>query len=670
MRRKLTVLLLCFCVLISKSFSQKNPPVKFGKVSPDDFKQTVYSIDSNANAVVIADVGSSEIVGNSKGWFSLEFKHYRRVHILNKNGYDAANVEIELYASGEDEEQLNNLKAVTYNLENGKVIETKLEKSNVFKDKLNKNLVVKKFTFPNVKAGSIIEYDYTVQSDYLSNLQPWAFQEEGSPVLWSEYNLRLPEFFGYVFLTQGYRTYDINDKTDNRSNFKVRDSRSADATETFSFDANVTDYRWVMKNVTALKEESFTSTVQNHVAKIEFQLSDLRYPLTPQNVMGSWTKLSSDLLHSDYFGNGLDKNNGWLSDIVNPLVAGTKDNLEKARRIYAYVRDNFTCTSHNALYLDQSLKNILKARNGTVAEINLLLIAMMKYANLDADPIMLSTKSHGYTYAIYPIRSKFNYVICGLSLNGRMYYLDASEPRLGFGRLGYQCYNGHARIVNPEATPVEFTADSLLERKVTSMFFINDDKGHISGSAQETKGYYESYRLRNTIKEKGKENLASDIKKSFSGETEISDLTVDSLERLEDPITVKYNIEIKPEQEDILYINPMFGEGYKENPFKSAERFYPVEMPYTLDDTYILQFETPKGYVVDELPKQLVLKLNEQGDGTFEYRISESNGTISLRSRLRISRSFFLPEEYDMLREFFNLVVKKHSEQIVFKKKK
>jgi hypothetical protein len=92
-------------------------------------------------------------------------------------------------------------------------------------------------------------------------------------------------------------------------------------------------------------------------------------------------------------------------------------------------------------------------------------------------------------------------------------------------------------------------------------------------------------------------------------------------------------------------------------------------MPYTIDNTHILQLEVPKGYVVDELPKQLVLKLNEQGDGTFEYRITESNGTISLRSRLRLNRSFFLPEEYDMLREFFNLVVKKHSEQIVFKKK-
>ena len=117
-------------------------------------------------------------------------------------------------------------------------------------------------------------------------------------------------------------------------------------------------------------------------------------------------------------------------------------------------------------------------------------------------------------------------------------------------------------------------------------------------------------------------------------------------------------------------MNPMFGEGYKDNPFKSAERFYPVEMPYAIDETYSLQMEVPTGYEVDELPKSLVVKLDEQDDGIFEYRISQSGRQISLRSRVRFNRAYYLPEEYEMLREFFSLIVKKQNEQIVFKKKK
>jgi len=128
MRKKILIPVIIFTFLTSSLFCQDKSNVKFGKISPEDFAKKVYSIDSNANAVVIAEIGSTQFVGNNKGWFSLEFRHFRRVHLLNKNGYDEANVEIELVKDGDREEELDKLKAYTYNLENGKVVETKLEK--------------------------------------------------------------------------------------------------------------------------------------------------------------------------------------------------------------------------------------------------------------------------------------------------------------------------------------------------------------------------------------------------------------------------------------------------------------------------------------------------------------------------------------------------------------
>jgi hypothetical protein len=670
MKREWLLFLFCLCIFNLQNFAQEKAPVKFGKVSPEDFKTRVYSIDSNASAVVIADVGSTEIVGNSKGGFSLEFQHYKRTHILNKNGYDIANVSISIYTKGDAEEELVNLKAVTYNLENGRVVESKLEtKSAIFKDKIDKNHFVKKFTFPNIKEGSIIEYQYTLNSDFIFNLQPWEFQG-GYPRLWSEYNVSIPEFYYYVTLSQGYQPFYIKDQKSRSSNFSVSESRGTTATEHYNFTAGITDYRWVMKNVPALKEESFTSTIDNHIAKIEFQLAEIRYPLPQQNIMGTWTQACGDLLKDENFGYSLGRDNSWLNDVMSVAIHGASGDMDKAKNIYAYVRDNMTCTDYDRRSLDQPLRNVLKNRNGNDAEINLLLIAMLRKAGLNADPVMLSTRSNGYAYALYPLLERFNYVVAQTTIDRHTYYLDASEPRIGFGRLGYKCYNGHARVINSEATPVEFSADSLLERKITSFFIINDGKGNLSGSMQQVPGYYESYILRNKIKEKGKDQLFSDIKKGMNEDVEIRDASIDSLDKLEDPLNIQFDFEIKPAKEDIIYFNPMLGEGYKENPFKSAERFYPVEMPYTIDETYLLRLEIPQGYVVDELPKQIIVKLNENDDGMFEYRISESNGTVSLRSRLRIKRSYFQPDEYGMLREFFNLVVKKHNEQIVFKKKK
>ncbi|NOT51740.1 MAG: DUF3857 domain-containing protein [Chitinophagaceae bacterium] len=670
MRSKLSFLILFFSALLQQAVAQDKVSVKFGSVSEKDFATKIYSIDSNANAVVIADVGSSQIEGNSKGGFSLAYKHYKRVHILNKNGYDIADVSIPLYSNGVDEEKLEKLRAITYNLEGGKVVETKLDvKNNVFKDKINKNLIVNKFTLPNVKEGSIIEFEYSITSDYLTNLQPWEFQG-AYPRLWSEYNLSLPVFLGYVTLTQGYQQYDIKTTKSANQSFNILDTRGAGASERYNFTAEVSDGRWVMKNVPALKEESFTSTIDNHISKIEFQLSELRPPaFNYKRVMGSWDQVADELMKSEYFGLQVTKDNGWLKDIISPITKPTDSKTDKARKIFAYVRDNFTCTNRDRRTMDQTLKNLVKTKNGNVAEINLLLTAMLKYVDVTADPVILSTRSNGVTHSVYPLLNQYNYVVCKADIDDKTIYLDASEPNIGFDHLPLRCYNGHARVVNKEAQAIELSSNSITETKTTTIFLINDEKGNLTGSLQQTPGYYESLRLRDRIKEKGNEELQKEIKKAFGSEIVISNFAIDSLNKYDHELGIHYDFDIKDEKEDIIYLNPMFGEGYKENPFKSAERFYPVEMPFAMDETLNLQLEVPQGYTVDELPKSMIVKLNEEEDGMFEYRISQSGQNISLRSRIRFKRAYFLPEEYEILREFFNLIVKKQAEQIVFKKK-
>ena len=669
MKQKLLFGVLYFVATVSLAAAQDKLKIKFGSVTAEDFKTTVYPLDSNAAAVIIADIGSTEIIGNTKGNFSLLFKNYRRAHILNKNGYEIGDVEISLYTNGESEEELENLKAVTYNLENGKVVETKLEvKSSVFKDKVNKNLLVKKFTFPNIKEGSIIEYEYKIKSDFIFNLQPWNFQGE-YPRLWSEYNFAMPAFYNYVTLSQGYHPFAIKTSSTSRGNFNMADNRGVGATERANFSANVTDYRWVMKDVPALKEESYTSTLRNHISRIEFQLASIGEPFTFRQVMSTWKMATKELLDDEDFGEQLKRDNDWLKETMPAAVKGAATVLDKAKNIYGWVRDNFTCTNHNRKYLEQPLKNILKNKNGSVGEINLLLTAMLRRANVQADPVILSTRSHGYTHAAYPLIDRYNYVICRIEADGKEYFLDASQPGMGFGKLNYECYNGSARVINATADEIDLNASSLKEIKSTTVFIINDEKGNSIGSIQQTPGYYESFRLRNLAKEKGKEQVFADIKKTLGEEVKISNTRLDSLDKYDEPIGIALDIDFTGDKEDIIYFNPMLGEGFKENPFKSAERFYPVEMPFTIDETYNLQMEIPKGYVVDELPKGAVVKFNEEEDALFEYRVSMSGGNVSFRSRLIIKKAFFLPEEYETLREFFALIVKKQGEQIVFKKK-
>ncbi len=216
------------------------------------------------------------------------------------------------------------------------------------------------------------------------------------------------------------------------------------ASQTISVSANVVDGRWVIKDVPALKEEKFTSSLSNYQSKISFQLSGYKEPLTPRRVMGSWFTMAEELLKDEDFGDGLSKSNGWLDNEMKTICAGASSPLEKAQKIYAYVRDNFTCTSHEALYLSNPAKQTFSKKNGNEADLNLLLVAMFRHEGMTSDPVILSTRDNGFTTESYPIMDKFNYVICKLVIDDKKYYLDASREYLGFNRLPLQCYNGHS----------------------------------------------------------------------------------------------------------------------------------------------------------------------------------------------------------------------------------
>jgi hypothetical protein len=137
---------------------------------------------------------------------------------------------------------------------------------------------------------------------------------------------------------------------------------------------------------------------------------------------------------------------------------------------------------------------------------------------------------------------------------------------------------------------------------------------------------------------------------------------------LDQPVSIKYDMKLKGfGNNEIVYFNPMFGEATKKNPFTAAERFYPVEMSYTVDDMYILSMEIPKGYKIDEIPKSARVMLNEN-EGMFEYLISTNETSIQMRRRLTLKKANYTNEDYQTLRDFFGFIVSKEAEQIVFKK--
>jgi hypothetical protein len=556
-------------------------------------------------------------------------------------------------------------------LENGKVVETKLDSKSVFIDKISKHVVVEKFTFPALKEGAILEYTYTQTSPFLFNLQPWEFQG-AYPCLWSQYNVDMPNFFRYVTLTQGFLPMKSGTPETRHENFRITLPGGTEADDHGTIDDDVITHRWMMTNIPALKEEPFTTTIDNYVSKLEFQLSGVQFQGAPyHDEMGNWFQLCDALMKEDDFGAGLIEGNSWVDDDLKNITRGAANSLEKAQRIFAFVRDNFACSAHGNLYLSNALKTVYKNRSGNEADLNLLLTAMLIHAGLDAHPVILSTRSNGFVHAFYPLISRYNYVIDQVTIDSVKYCLDASEPWLGFGRLPEPCYNGDARVIDKERPfVVSLNADNLTEGKVTMAIVRNDEKGGLTARIQSLPGAQESSGVRAAVKEHGQQDFLKKLQAGFGGDASVSGLELDSVRQPDQPLGISYDLHINIDSSsDLYYFNPLLAEAYKENPFKAANRTYPVEMPFAMDETYTLNMEIPKGYVVDELPKSTRVLYNTD-EGFFEYLIQKDEGHVQFRTRIKLKKANFTPDDYSTLRDFFGYVVKKQQEQIVFKKQK
>jgi hypothetical protein len=662
--------IVCFVIISIQGICQKkDADYKFGNVTAKDFEiPSSKIVDSDAAAVILYEAGATHFVGNKKGWFNYVYNCTKKIKIINKRAFDLATIGIGLYKKDDNEEALSDVKAITYNLNNGAVSSVKLDKDDIFTEQQDKNHILKKFTLPAVQEGSIIEYSYTITSPYTFNMPSWRFQSTEYPVLWSEYKVSIPSTLIYTSIHQGFDSFYIKKYSQGYESYSV--TQPADKSSLGAQDQNLTvstatnNYLWVEKDLKPLKTEAFVSSPENYIDKIEFQLSATYNGENKRDVANTWQNACKEFLSDADFRESISHDISWIKDLGD----NAQNILDEAKNIYYYVKNNYTCINTLGLFKETDLYDVYKKQKGSVRGINLLLTAMLNNKNIYAEPVLLSTRENGFVNPNYPVIDKFDYLICRAFIGGKYYLLDATEPTLGFGELTGKCYNGYARVIN-ETRPdsLYLSADSLKEKEVTTLFLTNDSTGKMSGSYKCILGNIQSADMREKMKRSDEDEYFKNVKKSFSFDANLSNTIIDSLAQPEMPVSVGYDLNFKFD-DDLVYFNPlMFADAPKENPFKSAQRNYPIEMPYCIDRTYVMNMQVPQGYKVDELPKPARVTLNDN-EGSFEYLIQQSGDNIQLRCRTKLNKANFEPEDYETLRNFFAFVVEKQGEQIVFKK--
>ncbi|MFC6996684.1 DUF3858 domain-containing protein [Rufibacter roseus] len=654
---------LWFLLIIPAISVAQQDPFQLGKVSPEEVKMKVYALDTTATALVLYDYAESSFLfdDNTQG----QFKRIIRIKVLKKTGLDEANIEIPFYKQHLNrKEEVLDVQGFTYNLENDQVVKTKLENNGIFEDDLDGNRMLKKITMPNVKVGSVVEVSYVIISDFFHYLREWKFQR-AIPTAWSEYRANMVPFFGFkqVFSGQPF-PFHIQESKEFVHSAGINKS----ITRRDYVDVNVTQFRWVMKDVPALTLEPFMTNMYNHVPTLEFDLALIQFPeQKPNYITVSWQDFTKERLTDSRFGRQLI-NAGYLKKTAQEVISGKTDTLEKVKALWDHVKNTMEWNGKQTM-LSENIKKAFENRTGSSSDINLLLVAFLQESGIMASPMLVSTRQHGLPHTKSPMLNKFNYVLAYVKVGGKEYLLDATNKDLPFGMLPYKCRNGQGWVaVSPAGKWVPLIGTEKNLQLVTGKFEILPS-GVLHGAIEENYLGMSALNKRAVIRELGEEKYLQQ-QSLRQAEWETTSYQLSNVQMLQQPLQTKYQAKRIGETQpaSVLYISPMFTHGVSENPFKLTARQHPVDFVYPEEKTFTFTYQLPEGYEVESLPQNMSVSLPESAI-KFSYVVQMVGKNLQVMSRLQINKAIFNPEEYASLRELYNQLVAKHSEKIVLRKK-
>lgn len=666
------LLFCCFCCL-QVSHAQEKSSYQFNKITKADFNWPTTITASSAGVVVLADVGRTEFVGNDEGGFSLIYKRHKRVLIRKLRYTWEDDLILHLDNGNKGPEKLVSLDITDHYLENGAVIEKKYDTKDQLKN-INQQMrssIGRSITYSQ---DCIVDLSYTIQSFYIANIRGWNFQTT-VPCLYSEYSVSIPDMYGYATLRLGSIPLETRASDNRMQSFAVRKFAGPAGYETggvahdelYNINVLMHDRKWILRNAPAIYFDIHRATHTSQINSVEFQWTEIRNNnQAPQPVMDGWKWVRERLLAQEEFGLAYLSENEWLDAPVASLTKGLVGAEEKAKSCYTWVRDNFKCTDQSEIYLTNghSLKDIFQSKKGSVSDINLLLIAILRKAGIQANPVLLSWRTSGAIYFDYPILHKFNYLVVEADLLDKKVLLDAAEPLLGFGLLHPECYNGPAWVIEQEQVrKINISADNYLEEQQTIVNIKVHDQG-LTGSISKTYGIPGSFQIRQKIKESGEISVGISLQQALGSKTKMSDLTIDSILLIDEPIAINYEIQVKAKGDSLVF-EPVFSD---ENLWPiNPDRTDPVEMPYTRNLVYVMNLEMEKGYQVVKLPKSVKYQMNGQ-EAVFEFQCVQSGQAIQLRSKIQIKKANFSEEAIGALRDYIQFVKHKLYEPIVIKK--
>jgi hypothetical protein len=650
------LLLLLFYPCLSAT-AQKDIPA-FGKIDKADLEMADCDFDKGAVAIKLIDWGSSYYIRGTTGGavFKTVFERRIRIKILKQKGLTYADVKIPYYSANANE-KINSLTAYTFNIDaRGNIITTPVKKASIYSKKINNNFSEMIIAFPEVKAGSVIEYKYKMERETMGQLQDWFFQER-IPVKYSEYQLTIPQIFR--FSVQPSVIDPIEQKQ------KVIDEIIAannGLVKTKSLKSN-----YIMRNLRGIKDEPFMGSPKDYMQRLEFQLAQIDYGNNNiTDLSFTWDNVIEELMSNEDFGLQLEKTIDGAAPFIKQAKAIT-DTENRMKFIYDTICKNINWDGVEHIYASKAITKTWVTQNGNAADINLLLIKLLNDAGIKACPILFSTRDNGLLNTYYPFISQFNTVMAFVSFNNKNFLLDATGKVCNYKLVPEKVANTKGFIIADESGKWK----DFLSGKYKIISAINgeiDTAGIMNGNCLvNSSGYAKQKRCESWIK--NKKTFKEDYFTEPNNNLKIENLILNNTDADSLPLEQKFKFNLQLNSAgDYLYFNTNLFSGLDNNPFTAAERFADIDFGFKQEYTIFGSYTIPQGYTFNGLPEDIYMIMPDTSI-IFNRAIQVQENLLSIKITVEFKRSFYFAADYIDFKEFYKKMFAQLNEQVVIKRK-
>jgi len=671
-KRMLAVMFLMSALAVS---AQQNVNMKFGKPTKEEMEMTVYSPDPDAEAVVLCRLTDVEYTVQTSS-FLVDYREKCRIKVLKPGGTRFAKVVVPYQMNmsvgnnitglrtsfmtipmdrvsgnssfqeqdgpmsegifGTDgDEMVEDIKATAFNQEGGKVVKTSLKKSDIVKTKIDNQNYLVEFTVPNVKVGTVIEYEYNIHSQLFWELRDWYAQCE-IPVVYAKLDMNIPNYLIFNIEDHGIQrlTYTC---TVGSLKYKVESDPLANP-----MSVNTNHYVYIGRDLIGMPKDDYVWNAQDHCAGITAELK--QYRLRGMNQLDyakTWEQIDAMILDSDDLGLHLNDHSPLANELKESKIEEIADLRKRVIEVYKLVMSKVKWNGKYELS-PAPTSETLKKGEGTNADINLLLIQSLHDAGLNAAPVMLRTRDLGLLPYNFPSIRKLSTFLVGVIMpSGGNVYLDASSKNAYLNVLPEVMLVERARLVQ-KGNRSQWVNLQKLQRsqKSTIINATLTPDGKLSG--KQTTRY---------------EGLDAAQYRTKAG---LDEFAPEATEEVEFTLQGTVN-------DGKISVCPFKNPPLESNPFNASKRLMPVEFPCIRTERIVINITLPEGYTMESKPQSTIVSTPDKGlDG--RYVTSESEGKAHVEYLFNVNSLSHSEKNYSDLRQIFEMFINYGKTPLIFKK--